>query len=637
MKQVVRGLTTLAFLKAELDAGRDHVSIFQPIVTDAVHSLEVRDFTVPDIQELIVARTGIDVPGAYISTLLRRMTRRGALERSEGRYTRLGGAGQEAGLEERKAAIGRDLMFLGRAFGDYVRSAGPEYAEVSDERGLEMLADFVRQYRASLMLEEAVPAQHSAATKRERRLARHVAQFITNECLESDSLRPILRSLVEGIVLQDVLLLRDVAQPEQRFRDLLVALDTPVLLALNGLTGRANESAVSYGVTLLRDCGARIAVFHDTVEEANRILRLYEERMGSTDGRLSLWLTPLTQYMLQARLSPTDINVVRTTLAARTRNKGVEVIVRPERDARYTLNEKDLEVRLADRTTRDTSEPRVLHDVNCVAAVLTLRRGFATASLERSRAIFSTTAGRVIRTINTWFEESAGSGHIPPLIHHEQLTALAWLKKPATASGLQLLELAVVCNAILMPTRQTWDACTAELRRLLAEGVITDDETAVLVASGLLEPALTEFEDSDEPYADTMAQAVERGREGMHAAASEAAQEGVRTAQVEADAATARAAKMERRIARIAVAIGRTVRSIVFVVPFGAIAAAAFISMSWIDDALGAKLSPSLRNGLVIIAAVIAVLATVYGFNLRSASERIGRWAEERIREALGA
>ena len=75
---------------------------------------------------------------------------------------------------------------------------------------------------------------------------------------------------------------------------------------------------------------------------------------------------------------------------------GFQIMAAPARVSDFTADEKALAKRLADRSTKDELQPRVVHDVDCVAGVLTLRRGHRGANLEDAGVIFATGSPKVI-------------------------------------------------------------------------------------------------------------------------------------------------------------------------------------------------------------------------------------------------
>jgi hypothetical protein len=472
-----------------------------------------------------------------------------------------------------------------------------------------------------LILEDVLPDSPLDRSSLDRKLTRLVARFITERCLQSPQLRPPLERLTEGILLQDVLLLRDIPEAAQKFQNLTVFFDSGVLFAAIDLTGVANGVAAKEGLTLLREAGARTMAFSRTIGEMRRVLAVYEQHLGTTEGRLTLHPTPLTHHVLTARLSSADIRVISATLEKRLTNVGVSIRDLPPHDPRFTLDEPALAKALVDTRKPDTESPRIRHDVDCVAGVLTLRAGRTALAIERSVAIFCSSTGLVVRNVQEWFSTQHEEG-IPPIVHQAALTSIAWLKKPAAAPGIKMSELAALCAAVLRPTRETWKKFVDTLRRLRAEGAITDDETAALVASDLTEPLLARLDEEFEPDADSIQEAVERVREAYRQEASVAAKEAVSKAfadvslaQQAASSAMARrdqlVAGIDRRIRRQARAVGNVVFAVTVLITI----IASLLSLPGVFEAVGGPAKWAARAALVA-AALFGVYSAVRGTSL---------------------
>ncbi|HXC67465.1 MAG TPA: hypothetical protein VN638_08600, partial [Nitrospiraceae bacterium] len=53
-----KGLATLALLKANFDAGKDHIEMFVPLVLDAIGAHSANDFALEDVREVLGSRHG---------------------------------------------------------------------------------------------------------------------------------------------------------------------------------------------------------------------------------------------------------------------------------------------------------------------------------------------------------------------------------------------------------------------------------------------------------------------------------------------------------------------------------------------------------------------------------------------------
>ena len=341
--------------------------------------------------------------------------------------------------------------------------------------------------------------------------------------------------MTEGLVLKDTLLLQDVRSPSERFRNLTVLLDTPILLSVLGLNGEANRLATAEFLSLIREAGAITTALDPTVNEMRRILAVYENRLGRPGGHLELYPTELTNHILTQRMAPSDIRTISAMLERRLRRLAIQVRAMPDRNRRFTLDETVLAEALTGETGNSETR-RIRHDVDVIASTLTLRRGRTATSVEHAGAIFCTTSGTVIRSGQKWYRDQGEVG-IPPIVHQYALSSIAWFKKPRAASGIKMHELAALCRSALRPSRKTWDKFIVNLRELCDSAEMTSDEAVAVVASELTEPLLASVEDSGEPDADTIHEAIERVIAKYRAEATEESREAIRKARSEAESA----------------------------------------------------------------------------------------------------
>jgi len=201
------------------------------------------------------------------------------------------------------------------------------------------------------------------------------------------------------------------------------------------------------------------------------------------------------------------------------RQLGFTVRALPKRVPLYTLDEADLARRLmrADQTDID---PRVDHDVNVIAGILTLRRGRVWQSVDDARVIFATPTTLVVRKVIDWYR-SQGLEGVPPIIHQIGLSNIAWLKNPGgAATRLKRSELVALCAAALRPTAKMWRRFTDELRQLRNSGQVTSDEEVAVLTSQLVDTRLAEIDSEDDVDTETVADIVERVRETFAAEAA---------------------------------------------------------------------------------------------------------------------
>lgn len=225
---------------------------------------------------------------------------------------------------------------------------------------------------------------------------------------------------------------------------------------------------------------------------------------------MSLRPTDVTRHFVASHYSPSDVAAAIGMLRENLGQLGVKVRSFPKREASTTSNEGALTASLK-RADESELEPRITHDVDCVAAILVLRRGERSFSLDTERAVFATTSASVVRTVRDWYRRTGEAG-VPPVIHAWALSNAAWLKKPTAATNKKLHELVALCSAALRPSPKAWKAFLKELARLHSEGKISSVEQVSLVARELVTCRLADVDGDGEVDANTIGEVIEQAR-----------------------------------------------------------------------------------------------------------------------------
>ena len=456
-----RGLATLALLKTNFDEGHDHIGMFQPFIRDAISSLGKNDFQAHEIKDAMLSRHGLVVPLHTLHTLLKRVCRSGLVHREYGRFFRERDF-PPSNISEATVKINAEHSHLTAELRNYL--ADHQQPLGTDEDALALLLKFLELNHVGMVLDKPYQEQKDFGDPSSRSKTRLVARFIKEVVPLNDRLTAILQRMLEGFILQNALLLKDISATSRKFKDLRVFLDTRLVLQALGYQGENSQVATTQMIAMLKWAGARVEVFEDTIKEIKTVLHFYQQHLGTSKGRDSLNPTPLTRFFLINRYTPADVAQIISLLDQSALQAGLPIRPAPKRIARYTLDERDLAQRLS-KTDTPEGEPRVWHDVNCVAAVLTLRGSTFPQDIDNAKAIFVTATGLVIKNVTEWFRQQLEGEHLkgkaesllPPVAHHIALSNVAWLKLPASGQKLKLHELIALCSAALQPTRKTWD------------------------------------------------------------------------------------------------------------------------------------------------------------------------------------
>lgn len=506
------GLATVAFLKARFDAGKDHLDMFQPFVDDAIRHYKTDDIDLDGIRGAVRASTGLRIPAQLLKTLLRRAAKKKLLTRGGGRYLRSPHQNADPEFAKRMRNLRSVQIGLGARLRRFVEDLGQRID--SDDEALAALTRFLDSNRIGVVLGQSLQTETPAA---EPKMNRAVASFVTKTIEEDGQDREVLEDIIKGLVVQNALLLRDIPTVGRHLHRLKVFVDTGVLLRALGYAGPTEEAAVGESLRLIHAAGAHLRVFERTVNEIESILRVYERKLGSSEGTKSLRGTPLTYHFLRIRATPSDIRQETALLRKKLQALGFRIQGFPKHIPEYTEDEQALADSLKDPAIGPGSDTeRIRHDVDAVAAILTLRAGARPTRLRDAKYVFASDSAWTVSTTERWWYRDHKRG-LEPLVHFRSVANAAWLLRPAGASAVPIQELVAVCAAVLRPSPQIWSGFVRRLDEFVESGALSDDESIAVLANELTQVELSDQEAEDDIEATTVWEIVGRVQDEQEA------------------------------------------------------------------------------------------------------------------------
>ncbi|MBL7951100.1 MAG: hypothetical protein JNM62_05215 [Flavobacteriales bacterium] len=489
------GLVTLAYLKAQLDSGSDHLGIFMPLVLDALAIQSFKSFVTTEIQESISRLHGIAIPENTVATLLRRAVKQKLVTRDHGRYQRVVGAKLPTStIGNRKSAIQEEQAHFAEAL---IAHAGKHGVTWSRDDALAHLYAFLEAQKIGFILEGSAPRDFSEIV--DAREEHVLAEFLSGVLAEAGAHKEVLRGMVEGIVIYHAAFMPDFGQPAARFAGLQVAFDGVLIRHALGYEGMAAQRLMKETLDLFLASGIKCIAFENTLQETLRILDVYEVRLANAESRKTLHQVAMARHFLAENFKPSDIREFKTFLRRDVARLGFTILPFPPRIAQYTGSEALLAKRFADPRTQDAQDSRVLHDVDCIAAVRTLRRDHRGYRIEDCKAVFLTSSPLVIENARKWWDEDERMTTFPPIAHIRALTNLTWLRHPKLCSDFKMSELFALCTAAMRPSSQIWRRFIKHLELLKSSNRITSDEMAVMLISSMSDKLLAEIDLTENP------------------------------------------------------------------------------------------------------------------------------------------
>ena len=119
-------------------------------------------------------------------------------------------------------------------------------------------------------------------------------------------------------------------------------------------------------------------------------------------------------------------------------------------------------------------------DLTAINAVSRMRKGLKYPYIEKCKAVFVTSNSILVSAVKEYIKESSADVGFPLAITGEDLCVMAWLKDFEQSNTLPQMRLLENVLAAITPTKELMDAYFGHLDDLEHQGIIDDDEAALL-------------------------------------------------------------------------------------------------------------------------------------------------------------
>lgn len=472
-------LAGLAVVGVNYDVDRDALDIFLPLVADRIYNSRDSAVSAVDVRASITSHFGLLLPTTVVRTLLTRLSRRGALVANRGVYTPdkerlasydLTSSSLALAIEERHL-LDQGVAFAQDRFG---QAMSPDEFEVAL---LEFIAANIVPMTLWALDGVSLPRDTASAGRQ-----MIVGEFVQDDHYRDQRVFRHLISLTKGSLLSSALGLPDLAETRARITQLHLYFDTRLVLRLIGACGPSRRDFAQELATFASEAGITLKCFEHNVKEIRGVLAACEAAVRARRGS---YYGEAVEYMVASGWEPSDVALLSGNLEEVLERSGVQVVSKPEHEARFTTDEPalgallDSEVHYRNKSARDA-------DIDSLTAIHRLRQGREMYRIERCRAIFVTTNTSLAQASRIWArDEGVSRGAVPLAMIDHELAAFLWLKTGLQDSDIVEKTLAVAAIAATEPDERIWRQYAARIEALLDQGAVSVDEYVLLRQSSL--------------------------------------------------------------------------------------------------------------------------------------------------------
>lgn len=334
-----------------------------------------------------------------------------------------------------------------------------------------------------------------------------IGKFILAEHNKNSVLMDIIVELVKGYFVTTAIYLQ-AENPNittASFKDVTFYLDTRLLLAFLGYKTKQENDSVQEMINSLKRSGAKLACFSYNIEEVNSILEAYKQSIISKFKRIS---TITLEYFDEKGYTSTHVEAAQRKFKQRLEMAGIKSYFPDEVLEEHKLSGKMAKGLLDDAQLQSilcslkpnynvTTLPDDLAAINTVSRV---RKGKLYAHIEECKAVFVTTNFLLVSATKQYLKDVKCNVGFPLVITGEDLCVLAWLKDFEQNNKLPQMRLLENVLAAITPTRDLMETYFSHLDNLEQQGVIEEDEAALLRVDTFARNELMELTYGEKDY-----------------------------------------------------------------------------------------------------------------------------------------
>jgi hypothetical protein len=467
---------------------RDYIEAFVPMVVECIRVAEHDAIALKDIQNAVALRFGLTLPLNALRTVLHRAARHGYLRPEHGVYVRDTVRCASLSFADTETKVSRLHEHVVQALASYAQARFQ--SAWTPERAEGALLNFLASDDWQVVqagVQGSPIIEPPAAPDSDNYI---VGTFVYSSHASDPGMFEALETLAKGHMLANVLYLPDLGKVEQRFRDTRLYFDTTFLIYALGYAGDDRQAPCAELLEVLHEFGAELRCFEDTVEEVRGVLDACSNRV--LYNQLATAYGPAIEHFLARGLSAGDIALLSANLPEKLAYLRIKVEDKPPYLRHYVIDELALQNHL--QTEVGYRHPQAcVHDVDCISAVMRLRRGHGYSSVELCKALFVTTNVALAIAAKSFFHDPQHPNVVPPCFTDYWIGNLLWLKGPTKAPSLPRKLIIADAYAALQPPPELWKHYLAEILKTKERGQVSDDQYYILRYSAAARAAVMDL------------------------------------------------------------------------------------------------------------------------------------------------
>jgi hypothetical protein len=468
----LENLALLESMKGEKQV--DEIDLYLPFLANIIHELGGDIVNKEAVQDKFKEKFNVITPVSAIDSLLVRAKKRHLLFKDNNQYFV-----NEKELKKVLSAFSSKEAEIKQSVNvvidEYLIFCESEFGKVLDRKEAEQkIYDFIR--RNISIFSDNVTVSDLAEKKSSNKNNYMVASFIRFINSKKKGIIPDMACIIRGTLLANYLTIVDKTVSKDRFDNITIYLDTPIVIGMLGWDGPTKRRSLSEFLKLLKELKVTIKIFEITYSE---LVGVFSSWINALERKNYFSLHEMTRQLFKSQsVTPEQLRSEQALLESNLMKLGIKV------DRAFTIKpEFCCDVARLDRLlkrvgfTRETSRA---HDVDCISNVFNSRENRSITTLSESFSVFITPNKTIENVAKKVLSERPVDHSIQVVVSESWLATLLWLKHPEQFQSFPFDVLLTDAYSTLNANDDFWRSFVTRLGKLKDRGDIGEEDFLIV-------------------------------------------------------------------------------------------------------------------------------------------------------------
>ncbi|EFP95392.1 hypothetical protein [Vibrio caribbeanicus] len=466
-------LENLALLESmKGDKQVDEIDLYLPFLANIVHELGGDIVDKRAVQGKFKEKFNVTTPLSAIDSLLVRAKKRDLLFKENCQYFVNKKSLEKvlSAFSSKEAEIKRSINVV---IDEYLSFCMSEFEKKLHRNEAEQeIYDFIRRNISIFSEHDTVSGLPEKKRNKNNYMVASFIKFINSK---KKGVIPDIMCIIRGTLLANYLTIVDKTVSKDRFDNITIYLDTPIVIGMLGWDGPTKQKSLNEFLELLKELKVTIKIFEITYSELSGVFSYW---INSLERKNYFSLHEMTRQLFKSKgVTPEQLRHEQALLESNLMKLSIKV------DKTFTMKpEFCCDVKRLDSLLKRIGFKRKTreHDVDCISKVFSSRENRSITRLNESFSVFITSNKTIEDVAKKILSKGTDEHSIQVVVSESWLATLLWLKHPEQFQSFPFDVLLTNAYSTLNANDDFWRNFLARLERLKDGGGVGEEDFLIV-------------------------------------------------------------------------------------------------------------------------------------------------------------